>query len=139
MIRHRHSNIFRELWMLTKFSTVGLIATAVHALILVILIQGDDISPVLATAAAFMVAFVFSFFGHHFWTFNSRTKRKNAVWKFLAVQSTAFAANNVVLITLLNMHILPQIVVALASLFVMPLLTYFLNRMWVFREEKAEY
>lgn len=122
-----------EVLQLARFSTVGLAATGVHAGVLVLLIQVAGTNPLGANAGAFACAFCVSFFGHHAWTFASRLSRRRAVWRFLLVQGTAFAVNNVLLVSLLRMHALPDLAAALVSLLVMPLATYLLSRAWAFR------
>lgn len=122
-----------EVLQLARFSTVGLAATGVHAGVLVLLIQLLGKDPLVANAGAFACAFCVSFFGHHAWTFASRLSRRRAVWRFLVVQGTAFAVNNVLLVSLLRMHALPNLAAALVSLLVMPLATYLMSRAWAFR------
>ena len=52
-----------------KFSAVGLGATAVHAVMFVLLADLLGMDPVPATVLAFLVAFLFGYFVNHAWTF----------------------------------------------------------------------
>lgn len=119
---------------MTKFAAVGGIATLVHITVAVLLIHFAHWYAVQANALAFATAFFVSFFGHHRWTFRSRLKKRHAFWRFLLVQGSGFAANNFVLVSLLRLHLMPQIAATIVSLAAIPIASYIFSRLWAFNE-----
>lgn len=121
-----------------RFSSVGIIATAAHALTFALLFNTNLTTAQLANFLAYLLAFFFSLFAHSRWSFERSSTGiggplffrflfvsvggllLNSVWVYLAERSFNVTAN----------YALVGIV------FVTPLLTYLLLNTWVFREER---
>jgi putative flippase GtrA len=90
--------------------------------------------PVLAVLIAFMVAVSVGFFLHSRWSFKGHGKEETVATKlqFLAVQTTGMLLN--ALFTYIAVDLLggPTWWPLVPAVLVTPLLTFFLNRWWVF-------
>lgn len=122
-----------EFMTVSRFTIVGIGATAIHIGVVWVLIGKAEMQPLLANLAAFITAFCFSFTGQYLWTFRSNRNWASAMSRFFMVSLGAFFLNNVVLVVLLGLQVLPATWAAIISAFVIPLLTYTFGRLWAFR------
>jgi len=123
--------ISRELWTLLRFSLVGGGATFLHLAVASWLVVVWGALPIQANAGGFMVAFLFSFLGQHFWAFRSQRRVASSLPRFLMVAGLAFLASNLVLLALLALAI-PPLLATLIAACVIPLVSFILFRWWVF-------
>lgn len=122
-----------ELFTASRFALVGVVATSIHIGVVWILISQFMVAPFLANLIAFLTAFVFSFTGQYIWTFRSDRHWLSALARFFFIASSAFAVNNIVLISLLRSELMNSSLAAVLAVFVIPLFTYFSGRFWAFR------
>lgn len=116
-----------------KFGLVGALATLVHMVIGVILIQSGW-QPVRANAAAFSTAFVVSFIGHLGYSFADQEPRlASALWKFTFVALAGFMFNELLMTILLRMKLIPAVAVLCVSTACAAVLTFVLSRYWAFQ------
>jgi putative flippase GtrA len=73
-----------ELLVLARFTLVGILAAAVHISIAWILISISALPPIMANLLAWSVAFMISFAGHYYWTFQARCNRNQALRGFFS-------------------------------------------------------
>lgn len=123
----------RELFTIGRFTLVGILATTVHVSIAWLLMVYAEFVPIMANFSAFLFAFIVSFMGHYYWTFSARVNRAQALKRFLMITGTAFAANNVVLISLLKSGVITPVLATIYAIFLIPVFTYVLSRLWAFR------
>lgn len=84
----------RGLPQLLQFGLVGAAAAATHLACVWVLVAGAGLAPLVANVLAFAVAFVVSYRGHARLTFHAAGARGwPSLWRFLAVASSAFTAN----------------------------------------------
>ncbi|MDO5758452.1 MAG: GtrA family protein [Rhodobacterales bacterium] len=125
----------RKIKELLRFGSVGLLATATHALTYLALLAVTV--PHIANLLGFCLALVFSYWGHSRFTF---TNHKADTWEerrrrlsFLAVALLGLALNTgFVHLTTLVLRLpdwSPVILIACVT----PALTYILLKLWVFR------
>ncbi|QJD71083.1 GtrA family protein [Marinobacterium sp. LSUCC0821] len=116
---------------------MGLIATGVHALVYGIL--GWYMEPMLANLIAFLIAFFFSYSGHFFWTFRIQTqgekihKAFNYQFRFLVVALSGLLLNSFAVWVVTGVLQVDYLFAVVPMIFVVPLLTFVLARLWVFR------
>lgn len=84
---------------LLRFGITGLIATAVHVVVAVVLIAGLSVPPYVANPVAFLAATAFSYATNTLWSFASRMDRRTlsryacvAAFGLLATSAIAAAA-----------------------------------------------
>lgn len=87
----------RELRIAIRFGLVGIVATAVHILVVWALLRQTEITPILANTLAFLTAFGISFTGNYFWTFPSPGSQGQAIRRFFLISVSAFVMNTLLL------------------------------------------
>lgn len=117
-----------------RFASVGLIATLVHGVCYIGLIQFSAVGIILANIFSFIIAFGFSWAGHQHWTFRSESKRKlQTALRFFFVAILGLLSNIFFTTVLVQSFSLPKEVGIVPILFVTPPLTYLISKLWVFR------
>lgn len=129
--------LWRELFVAARFGMVGVAATAVHILIVWLLLSETTLQPLVANMFAFLTAFGISFTGNYFWTFSSPGDPGKAMRRFLLISVSAFALNTLLLASLLRGGWLSPIVAAIVSAAVVPAITFLASRLWGFQNHKA--
>ncbi len=121
---------------LARFGIVGVAATLVHLGVAFLLSQNTDIPLIAINIMAFAVAFGVSFFGHHHWTFQSKTSKKESFFKFFLIALSGLAASTLILSILIKLDISTDLVKLLISIVIIPVVTYLLSKFWAFRGSK---
>lgn len=129
-------NKFR-VWILDNFSfirfaIVGGGATLIHLVTAATIISYLTLSPLKANLIAFLLAFVFSFLGHYYWSFNSSRNIFSSVFRFIIIALLGFLINNIILVLLLADGYLTELESIFISAMFVPFFTYLLARIWVF-------
>ncbi|MBL8584981.1 MAG: GtrA family protein [Rhizobiaceae bacterium] len=121
-----------------RFGSVGLAATAVHAGVYALLVSSGAVWPQISNLVAFAVAFVFSFLGHHYFTFrNSGRSAGSAAARFLLVALIGYGLNAGFVALTTEVLAEPPLVAVLFMLFVTPVVTYVLSKLWAFADRPA--
>ena len=116
------------------FIAVGSLAAVVHLATVVALVRWGGWTPALANVPGWLVAFVFSFFGHHLTTFSdARAPLARAARRFFAVSALGFAANQGAYLLLLRLSGLRYDAALALVLVAIAVMTYLLGRRWAFR------
>lgn len=126
------ARIWNEALFAGRFALVGVAATIVHILVVWMLIELGNRTPLLANLAAFLTAFVVSFTGHYFWTFQVPGHLGRAVRRFFVISGSAFAINTGLLAVLLEASWLSGSVSAMLAAIVTPVITFAASRLWGF-------
>jgi putative flippase GtrA len=117
------------------FLVVGATAAAVH--MVVFMWATPYMWPELANAAGFCVAFVVSFAGHRFLSFNDAgTDLWQSFRRFAATALAGFAANEVMFVALLRGLNLPDWLALFFALVFASAQTFLLSRFWAFRRAR---
>jgi len=122
-----------EIVTASKFAIVGLCATAIHIFMVWLLMSVFTLQPLLANTLAFLTAFVFSYLGHHHWSFNSGSRSGNSLKKFFVVAGSAFLLNNFLLVYMLEAAYFSQQVSVMISVFIIPIYSFIGSRFWAFK------
>ena len=126
--------IFDEVYTIFRFGVVGLCATGIHLFISLYLLKYNEFSAVTANVSGFAIAFIFAFIGHSFWTFpRSNVPIVKAVLRFLAISLLGLAANNLLLLILLQLSLLNDTVAVLISILIIPPISFLGIRFWALR------
>ncbi|MGR9108871.1 MAG: GtrA family protein [Gammaproteobacteria bacterium] len=116
-----------------RFATVGGIATAVHYLILITLVQGLGANPVWASGIGFVIGATFNYVLNYRFTFRSNAKHRHAVVKFLLVAGLGLVLNSLaMLVFIVHLGLFYLLAQVLATSLVL-LWNFLGNRLWVFR------
>lgn len=122
---------------LSKFASVGVVATGVHALVYGVV--GRLLEPMLANLIAFIIAFVFSYSGHFLWTFRTQTQgqkvHKSFAYqlRFLVVAMSGLLLNSLGVWVVTEWLEMGYLFALAPMIFVVPLVTFFLAKRWAFK------
>jgi putative flippase GtrA len=130
------ARLWHELLVAARFGMIGVTATAVHVLIVWLLLSGTSLPPLVANMFAFLTAFGISFAGNYLWTFRSPGNPIKAMRRFLLISVSAFAVNTLLLAGLLRGGWFSPTAAAIVSAAVVPMITFLAARLWGFRDYK---
>ncbi len=117
-----------------RFFIVGTAAAATHYVVGLVAYSLFGQSPGIANVIGYAAGFPVSYSGHRFWTFEStREPHRVALPRFLLVQLTSFASNQVLLLLAVRWLPLPFWFLLGAVLVTVAAATYLLSQYWVFR------
>lgn len=128
--------LWHEMIVAARFGIVGMVATAVHIMIVWLLLAFMAFSPLVANTFAFLTAFGISFFGHYRWTFGSPGNTGRAIKRFLLISVSAFVVNTLLLAFLVRGEWFSPTIAAIFSAAVVPLITFVTSRFWGFQSKK---
>jgi putative flippase GtrA len=130
------ARLWHELVVAARFGMVGITATAVHILMVWLLLSETALPPLIANMFAFLTAFGISFAGNYLWTFGSPGNPGKAMRRFVLISASAFAVNTLLLASLLRGGWLSPTVAAIVSAAVVPAITFVASRLWGFKGHK---
>lgn len=125
--------IIGEIIIFVRFFIVGAAATLIHISVAALSISQFNLPVFRANLLAFLVAFMFAFSGHFIWTFRSQSHLARSLFRYFTISISAFALNNLVLLTLVNTGVLSDIVSVILAAAVIPLISFTASRLWGFR------
>jgi putative flippase GtrA len=121
-----------------RFTGVGIIGTAVHYLILILLVNVGGGGPILASGCGFVGGAFTNYFLNYRYTFHSGIPHLVGLPKFLTVASAGLVLNSLVMgvaISSANLHYLIAQVLATGVVLVW---NFIGNRGWTFRDSNYE-
>ena len=121
----------REALQVFRFGLIGVLATAVHMTVALVLNVGLGVAPQAANLAAFATAFVVSFLGHHSFSFRSTQRRSRTLPRFVVAAGSGYLAS-AALLAQLEATSLPTATSLIVSAGVIPAVSYLVNKYWVF-------
>ena len=129
------SNLFGQL---VRFGMVGGFVTGLYAIVYSPLAKFEIVSPQVANLAGYLVAMVTGYVLHSRWSFRGHGSRDNPAQttsRFFIVSLVSLGLNALFVFVLTDSRALdgPWWWPLLPILFVTPLVTFSLNRQWVFR------
>jgi putative flippase GtrA len=117
-----------------RFFAVGTAAAATHYVVGLAAYTFFGQSPGFANLIGYAAGFPVSYSGHRFWTFEeTREPHRVALPRFLLVQLSSFAFNQVLLLLAVRWLPLPFWFLLGAVLLIVAVATYLLSKTWVFR------
>jgi len=117
-----------------KFAAVGVVGTAVHYTALVALVEGFNLSALIATGIGFVLGAITNYILNYHYTFKSNKRHGEALTKFLIVAFIGGVINQGMMwlgVTVLSAnYLLSQIAATTIVLF----WNFIINRAWSFKE-----
>ena len=135
MISSLHPDRRRLLGQLLRFGVSGAVATALGVGIYAIVALVLKWHPQLGNFLAYAIAVASGYFMHSFWSFKGHGSERTHATKarFVTVSIISYALNSFWVWLLFNQLDLGRAAPIVPMLFVTPLVTFTLNRQWVFR------
>lgn len=122
---------------LVRFAAVGIINNAIGYGVFVLLsILG--LSAIGAMTVSYTIGMGISFFGNRRWTFDHRGPVGSSLVRFLAVNAVGYGLNFALLSVLVSGLRFPQIPAQLFALAVVAVVSFFLMRLWAFRNTSTD-
>ena len=107
--------------------------SAVHILIVSLLLELTAIPSIASNIFAFLVAFGISFLVNYRWTFDLSGNSDIAIRHFLLISLSAFVINNLLLIFFLRKVSVPPVGAAILSALAVPAVVFLAGRPWILR------
>lgn len=90
----------------------------------------------LANTLAYVLSFIFSYLAQRRYTFRSQLPHSQLLPKYAALQIVGLGLNTGIIFALMHMG-LPYIIAMGIAIVAVPVFTYIVNKIWVFRAKKA--
>jgi putative flippase GtrA len=117
---------------LFKFAVAGGAATLTHVVVFVILVEAFDVAAVFAAIPAFLIALFVSYYGNRTWTFQSKGSHSVELPKYTVAALNGLLLNIAITYVVVNLIGAPYVIALLLVVSVVPLVTFFISRKWVF-------
>lgn len=118
---------------LLRFVVVGGVATAIHYLILITLVQAQLAEPVLATSIGFSISALVNYFLNKQFTFASTRAHSSAFPRFAAVAFLGLGFNAMLMWIFVDLIALHYLVGQVAATVGTLSITFLGNHLWTFR------
>lgn len=120
-----------------KFGIVGLLATATHVGLIVVLVEWFGWRPLHANFAAFGIAFLVSFFGHYRWTFADQIAAGPDSWRgpflrFIVTAVTGLALNSLIVFLVVDAFGISYFYALGLMVTVVPGILFLIGKFWAF-------
>ncbi len=126
--------------LLVKFGIAGVIATATHFVLLIVLTDVFGLWYLISTSLAFLVAFMVSFFSQKFWTF--RDTKKTGMYKqmggYFLVVSSGMVVNAVGMYALVDYANLYYLIAQVIMSALVAIYNFLMYRFVIFKRVRAE-
>lgn len=119
---------------LARFGVTGGLATAVHATVFVLCIEGLGMAAVPAVIPAFLIALSVSYGLNYRWTFSATGPHRVTLPRFFLVALNGFFLNLLITWLVVDAGGYWYGYALIVAIFTVPLVTFALSKFWVFRE-----
>ncbi len=120
-----------------RFGAVGAVSTFVHGGVLAWLVESAGAHPTLANVAAFIAAFLTSYFGHYYVTFRSNRRHLESAPRYLAVALAGLTNNTAIFLLVVNALKIHYGFAFALAIVTTPLLVYALSQRFVYADETS--
>jgi putative flippase GtrA len=117
---------------LSKYASVGVVATLAHYAVLIALVEGAGLGAVRATLSGYIVGGVVSYLLNRRHTFASGRPHAQATWRFALVAALGFCATYALMTLFVERWGAPYLPAQVATTVMVMFLTFFINRAWTF-------
>lgn len=115
-----------------KFAGVGVIGTAVHYSLLIVIVELFDRDPVFGSAVGFLGGALVNYFLNRFYTFASDANHMAALPKFLTVAAVGMIVNIAIMAALTDLLDVQYLVAQVIATGIVLLWNFVANKFWTF-------
>ena len=120
---------------LGSFVGVGVVTTALHYAVLILLVQVGHLPPVPAALCGFVAGGVLSYGLNRRHTFGSERPHEEAAWRFMMVAGVAFALTYALMRVMVEGWLIPYLPAQVVTTGLVMVWTFTANKLWTFRGE----
>ena len=120
---------------LGSFVGVGVVTTALHYAVLILLVQLGHVAPVPAALCGFVAGGVLSYRLNRRHTFGSERPHEEAAWRFMLVAGVAFALTYALMRVMVEGWLIPYLPAQVVTSGLVMVWTFTANKLWTFRGE----
>lgn len=124
------SDLLRQIF---SFAGVGGLATVTHVSIALACAHWLSWGSLASNGLGAAVAFCVSYFGNELLTFGNERRRRESIWRYALTSFAGFLVASAIM-AIVNANDWPVIVYAIATIVIVPPITFVLARTWVFRK-----
>jgi len=117
----------------TRFIFVGLICTFVQYILLFILVELASVYAVTASAMAYILSAVVSYFLNYHFTFQVNNNHATTLIKFIFMVLLGFLANTVIFYFVFNHFMLPYLFTQIVATVLVLMQNFMLSKYWTFK------
>jgi putative flippase GtrA len=117
-----------------RYAGVGVICTAAHYLVLVVLVGGLGFRPLVGSSAGFMIGALVNYVLNYRYTFRSDHRHREALPKFYLVAVTGFLLNGMVILVLAERLGLQYLLAQVVASGILLIWGFSANHFWTFRQ-----
>lgn len=122
------------LGQISRFGIIGLLATAVHFSLLVLLVEADMTNPTRATLVGSIAGIITSYIGNYWFVFKvENITHGSAFSRFILAYLIVFTIHGGLMFGLEQHFSIPYVWVFIAATGISAIATFLANRYWVFR------
>ena len=116
-----------------RYGVVGAIGTAVHIILLLVLVEVFSFHPVIASSGAFVVVIIVSYYLNYSWTFKARNNHATALARYITVCLIGFSLNAGIMFIVVDLLNWWYLLGHAISTIVIPISNFILNSRWAFK------
>ena len=116
----------------SSFAIIGVIATLIHYIILVILVELFSVDAVSASAVGYCISGLINYYLNYRYTFASNESHKKTLPKFATVSITGLGLNVIILMLLTEQLALHYVFSQVIATIIVLLWNFIVNKMWTF-------
>lgn len=117
------------------FAGVGVVGTAGHYIVLLILVQGFFLNPVIATTAGFIVGAIINYHLNYKYTFKSNKNHTEAITKFFIIAIIGGLLNSYLMHIGLRLTSLNYFIIQILATCSVLIINFSFNKIWTFSEK----
>lgn len=119
-----------------RFGLVGVAATLVHLLVANMVLITCSSSVYLSSLCGFATAFLVSYLGHYYFTFQTKKAHQETLIRFFSIAFGGFLGSYIVLALLARLDLPSETIRLTISILIIPVITYLLAKGWAFKQAK---
>lgn len=119
-----------------RFGLVGVTATAIHVIMLLLLVEKLALAPVLASVPSFLSALIVSYLANQRWTFLAHGNHGRHFPRYAAVSVAGLFLNIAIMYGTVSLMHMPYLIGLSIVVVVVPLISFLLQRYWAFSDPK---
>lgn len=122
-----------------RYFISGSLATVVHFLILILLVEQFKIIPTISSSVGYLFAVIFNYLAQYYWTFKPTGSHKRFVIRFLGVTAITFLINAGLVWFLTESQKIPYLISQVFSTGTVFILNFVINYHFTFKSRSSRH